>query len=152
MKGRRRSRALSWHAGVVGIGWFVLSLPVTVAYGSSTGFREWASQLPSTVQGMAALLVALAVFPVFWPVYVAIGWRESRLAESLAAGDTEAIRPAERLVVAQGVVFASIAVAVAAYGMSADRRSWTWDHASLAWLVPAAISAAHVATARRIRW
>lgn len=100
---------------------------------------------------MAAILVALTVLPVLWPIYVAIGWRESRLAESLAAGDTTGIRPAERLLVAQGIAFAAIAVAVAAYGMSADRRSWAWDHASLAWLVPAAISATHVATARRIR-
>lgn len=149
--GRRRSRALGWHAGVVGIGWFVLSLPVTVAYGSSTGLRNWVSQLPSTVQGMAALLVVLAVVPVVWPVYLAIGWHEGRLAERLAAGDTAAIGPAERLLMAQGIVFAAIAVAVAAYAMSADRGSWTWEHASLAWLVPAAISAAHIATARRIR-
>ncbi len=148
---RRPSRTMGWHAVVVGVGWFVLALPVTVAYGSSAGFREWVSGLPSAVQGMATVLVALAVVPLVWPVYLAIGWSEGRLAERLAAGQTAALRPAARLLQAQGVVFAAVAIAIAAYALSADRGSWTWDHAWLAWLPPGAISAAHFATARRLR-
>lgn len=142
-----RHRALAVHAAAIGGGWFVLAFVSLVLVLPAR--PEWIANLPTPIQGVALTLVAVAAFPLAWPIYIALGIYEARLAERVRLGDVGAAHVATRVLHVQAGIFATASVG-AAVGAVALRAVNGVGYLGLAWLPLAAIALAHAWTARRV--
>jgi hypothetical protein len=140
-------RTLALHAAAVGGGWFVLAFVSLVVVLPAR--PEWIGSLPKPIQGAGLTLIAVVAVPLAWPIYLALGMSEARLAERIRLGDVVASRVAGRLLRVQAGVFAiaSLGAGVAAISLRAMNGA---GYLALAWLPLAAIAGAHAWTARRI--
>ena len=144
---RVRSRALAVHAAVVGGGWFVIAfLSLVIVLPARPG---WIENLPISVQGVGLTVTAVAAVPLAWPIYIAVGLCEGRLAERVRVGDAVAVGAARRLLHVQAGAFGLAGIAVAALGLWV-RALHGAGYIALAWLPLLAIAGAHLWTARRV--
>ena len=142
-RARRCARWLGAHAVLIGAGWIPLVFAVFLV--------DPAAVQPRPLVGGVYTVGAVFAFPLLWPLWLAIAWREAALAERLAAGDTSAAMPARRGLIVLACMFAFVTLVVARFGVMAAGESDRQELAQWAWLGPFAVAALHAALAWNLR-
>jgi hypothetical protein len=145
---QRRSRRAAWllggHAFLVGVSWFAVGLPLVLILGEhpavEAALRSGAATTPLWILTGILAVAAVYAVPLLWPVHLAVGRYELGLVGRVARGDGHARRAAARVLNAQAVGYALIAVSLAA-----------WWRGHPAFTVPLAVAALHVVLARQFR-
>jgi hypothetical protein len=132
-------RAFRVHAVLVGFGWVPLAAVAAVGLSGEGAFSLLLLPLGPALQGLVLTVAVLALLPMLWPVYLAIGWYEAALADRIGRGDRIAAGYAGRALRVQAI--AATLGALGAIAAASSRLFGQGTLLSLTWVPFATVAA-----------
>jgi hypothetical protein len=146
-------RVAEVHAFVVGIGWFVVGLPLAIWFSTHEhGGDAIIHAVPDVMLGGTVVVVAVVAFPFLWPLWLALGMAEVSALGRSRNGEPGPARSLARLIGMQAAGWMLLSLVVGAAG-NLTFGNWS-DHPPMArgaFLAPAAVALTHGLLAMRLR-